>query len=200
MALARTSLNGAVTQNQTTVRLTAFTNPSSGGVGARTVLIVDGEAMLVTDVTNSPTLQVVRGYNSPSASLPTLPAFGHNDLAPVVYGLTSDYTQSVGNPGGAAVYSYGANATITNPVVDAVVYLDKATAAAMTLTDPAYDQRNVVRFISRTDAAHTITYATGFYGSTTGSDVATFPATLGAVFTIQAINGQWCPVATADDG
>jgi len=200
VALAITTLNGAITQNQTQIALTAFTNPSTGGISAKTIVVVDGESMLVTDASLSPVLQVVRGYNSPSASLPTLPAFQHNTLAKVVYGLTSDFTQSVGNPGGAQVYSYGANATITNPVLDATIYIDKATAAALTLTDPAKDQFNTVKFISRTDAAHTITYATGFYGSTTGSDVATFPATLGAVFTIVAQNGQWCPVATADDG
>jgi hypothetical protein len=200
VALATTTLSGAITQNQTTVNLTAFTNPVTSGIGPKCVLVVDGEAMLVTDASLSPTLQVVRGYQSPIAGQPGTPAFQHNILAPVVYGLTSDYTQSVGNPGGAQVYSYGASATVTNPVLDATIYIDKATAAALTLTDPAKDQRNTVRFISRTDAAHTITYATGFYGSTTGSDVATFPATLGAVFTIVAQNGQWCPVATADDG
>lgn len=200
MALTVTSLNGAITQNQTTVTLTAFTNPSTGGIGAKTVLICDGESMLVTDATNSPTLQVVRGYNSPSASLPTLPAFQHGTLAPVVYGLTSDFTQSVGNPGGAQVYSYGADATITNPVLDATIYIDKATAAALTLTDPPKDQRNLVRITSLTAAAHLITYATGFYDNTTTSDVATFPATAGATMTMVAVNGKWRLVATADDG
>lgn len=199
MALTSTSLNGAITQGQTTIRLTAYTNPATSPLD-KVVAVVDGEAMLVTDATLTPTLQVVRGYASPIAGQPSRPAFQHNDLALVTYGATKDFTESVGNPGGATVYSYGANATITNPILDSTIYIDKATAAALTLTDPAKDQRNIVRFISRTDAAHTITYATGFYGSTTGSDVATFPATLGAVFTIVAQNGQWCPVATADDG
>ena len=199
MALTTTTLAGAITQGQTLVTLTAYTSPAAGPL-SKVLLVVDGEAMLVTDATLSPTLQVVRGYNSPIPGQTGTPAFSHNILAPVVYGQSSDFTQSVGNPGGAQVFSYGANGAITVPVLDSTIYIDKATAAALTLADPAKDQRNTVVFISRTDAAHTITYTNGFYGNTTTSDVATFPATLGAVFTIVAQNGQWCAVATADDG
>jgi hypothetical protein len=200
MALATTSLNGAVTQSATTIKLTAFTNPSTGTISAKTIVVANGEAMLVTDTTNAPTLSVVRGYQNPINGQPTLPAFSHGTLAPVVYGLTSDFTQGIGNPAGAAVYNYGADATVTNPTQDATIYIDKATAIALTLTDPNKDNRSVVKFISNTAAAHLITYATGFYGNTTTSDVATFPATVGATFTIVALNGAWYPVATADDG
>lgn len=193
MSLTVTSLNGAVTQGATQVRLTAFTNPSSGGIGARTLLLVDDEQMLVTDASLSPVVQVARGYNGTLAT-------AHGTLAPVTYGLTSDFTQTVGAVAPAPAYSYGADATITNPTVDATIYITKATAAALTLTDPAADQVNTVVFVSLTAAAHTITYATGFYDNTTTSDVATFPATAGAAFTIVARSGKWRPVATADDG
>ena len=193
MALATTTLNGAITQGTNKVRLTAFTNPATSGVSAQTFLLVDGEFMQVTDASLSPTLTVTRGALGTAA-------FSHDTLAPVVYGLTSDFTQNIGNPAAAPVYSYGANATITNPTGNAVVYIDKATAAALTLTDPAADQQNQVRFISLTDAAHTVTYATGFYANTTGSDVAEFPATMGASFTIAAQGGKWRPVSTAAVG
>lgn len=192
MALATTSLNGAVTQSARQIRLTAYTSPATSALD-KVFVKVNGEFMLVTDATLSPTLTVARGQWATSA-------FQHNTLAPVVYGRSQDFTDTVGSPMAAPFYNYGADATITNPVVDAVVYIDKATAAALTLTDPAKDQRNTVTFISNTAAAHTITYATGFYGNTTTSDVATFPATAGATFTIVALNGQWCPLATADDG
>ena len=193
MALTVTSLNGAITQGTNVVKLTAFTNPSTVGISAKTVARVDGEDMLVTDASLSPTLQVVRGINGTYAT-------AHDTLAPVVYGITSDFTQTIGSVAPAKVYSYGANATITNPVVDAIIFIDKASAAALTLTDPNKDSQVTVRFVSLTAAAHTITYATGFYDNTTTSDVATFPATAGAVFTMIAQSGKWRPVATADDG
>lgn len=192
MALVVTSLNGAVALNARQLRLTAFTNPSQGGISAGTLLLVDGEWMKVTDASLSPVLSVTRGALG-SAACP------HNTLAPVTYGLSSDFTQQIGT-GAAPSYSYGADATVTNPVVDATIYIDKATAIALTLGDPNKDQTNTVRWVSLTAAAHLITYATGFYGNAGTSDVATFPATIGAGFTMVARNAQWCAVATADDG
>lgn len=197
MSLTVTSLNGAVTQGSDRVVLTAYTNPANSGIGARALLLVDGEQMLVTDATNSPTLKVVRGYAG------TL-AVAHNTLAPVTYGVSSDFTQlGVQGAGTLAVApeaTYSVNGAITVPVVDQTIYLTKAGVAAMTLASPAADQTNTVRIVSLTANAHTITYTPGFYGNTTSSDVATFPATVGAVFTIVARNGLWNAVATADDG
>ena len=193
MALVVTSLNGAVTQGQTRLRFTAFTNPASGGIGPKAVALVDSEFVDITDATLSPVVDVVRGTNGTGA-------FAHSTLAPVIYGLTSDFTQAIGTTAPAPIFTYGTSATITNPTVDATIFLTKATAAAMTLTDPAADQHNIVRIVSLTAAAHTVTYATGFYDNTTTSDVATWPATAGATLTITAANGKWRPVATADDG
>jgi hypothetical protein len=194
MALTNTSLSGAITASATNVTLTAFTNPSTGAIGPQTVAVVDGEAMLVTDATYSPTLQVVRGY------MGTL-AIAHNTLAPVTYGLTSDYTQAIGTDLAATQYSIGVNnADVTLPAVDSTVYLTKAGTLAITINGPNKDQTNTIRFVSLTANAHTITYTAGFYANTTSSDVATFPATAGAVFTIVARNGLWNAVATADDG
>ena len=186
MALAVTSLNGTITKNATMITLTAFTNPSSGAMSAQTVAIVDGEKMLITDATLSPTVQVVRGYDSTYASQ-------HNTLAPIVYGLTSDFTQQVSTTGvaGSSVISYGVSGAITPPINNTTIYLTKATAAAMTLATPASDQSNVVTVVSLTAAAHTITYTAGFYQNTTSSDVVTFPSTSGACWIFQAKNGLW---------
>jgi hypothetical protein len=102
--------------------------------------------------------------------------------------------------------SFGVDGAITGPsgsgvpTQNTIVYLTKATAGAYTLAAPAADQKNTIIFVSTTAAAHTITYTAGFYGNTTSSDVATFPATINGVFTIQAQKGTWAPVATADDG
>lgn len=192
MSLTVTSLAGAITRNQQTVKLTAFTQPSSGA-GPRAILMVDGERMTVADATNSPILQVTRGDYATLAS-------AHNTLAPVVYGLTSDFTNEASTSGafGAPQYSYAVNGAISIPVVDQTIYFTKAGVLAMTLADPAADQTNTVKFVSLTANAHTITYSTGFYGGT--GTVATFPGTIGGVFTIVARNGVWNAVATADDG
>ncbi len=196
MALVVTSANGAVGLNDRQIRLTAFTNPSTGPIGPPTILQVDGERMLVTDATLTPVLGVTRGAQGTLAS-------AHNTLAPITYGLSTDFTQTVSTDGTAGVpqYSYGVNNTnVTLPVVDATIYLDKATAIGLTINSPNKDQTNTIVFVSLTAAAHLITYTPGFYGNTTSSDVATFPATVGACFTIVARNGLWNAVAAADDG
>lgn len=200
MSLTVTSLNGAVTQGSNRVVLTAFTNPSNAGIGARTILEVDSEKMLVTDATNSPTLLVVRGYQGTLAT-------AHNTLAPVTYGVSSDFTangaQGVSGSGSIAVAkeaTYSVNGAITNPLVDQTIYITKAGVCALTLSSPNADQTNVVRFVALTANAHTITYTPGFYGNTTSSDVATFPATKNGSFTVEAQNGLWAPLATAASG
>lgn len=196
MALTVTSLNGKITKGAQQLTLTAFTNPSVGPIGAQTMLLVDGEKMLVANATLSPTLTVTRGDAGTSASL-------HNTLAPVVYGLTSDFTQQVTTDGvaGASVISYGVSGAITVPINNTTIYLTKATAAAMTLAGPASDQTNTVTVVSLTAAAHTITYTAGFYQNTTSSDVVTFPSTSGACFLFQAKNGVWnCTVGGGTTG
>lgn len=195
MALTATTLASAKATNDTKIKLTSAT-----GAAAKQNCLVDGEWMRITDVSLTPTIGVVPGYNG-------TPAGPHGVLAPVIYGPTQDF-QSVGLvPGGIVVtQSFGADGAITGPsgsgvpIVNTVVYLTKATAGAYTLAAPTIDQQNTITFVSTTAAAHTITYTAGFYGNTTTSDVATFPATINGMFTIKAQNGTWAPVATADDG
>lgn len=193
MALTVTTANGAITANATLVTLTAFTSQATNNFDKQ-VLVLDGEAMLITDISLTPTLQVVRGFTDPVSGKGTL-AGPHNTLAPVVYGKTQDFTQGTG----AAilpVVSYGADGAITIPVVDQTIYINKGSAAALTLAGPANDSTVTVKVISLSAFAHTITYTAGFYGNTTSSDVATFPATVGGTFTFQAKNGVWVPMAT----
>jgi hypothetical protein len=191
MALTVTSLNGAITRDARSMTLTAFTNPATGPITAPTMALVDGEAVFVTETSFAPSVGIARGMAG------TL-AVAHNTLAPVIYGLTSDFTQGANGATTAQtapVWSYGVDSTMTNPTVNATIYIDKATAAALTLTDPAKDQQNTVTVISRTAAAHTITYATGFYDNTTSSDVATFAAVAGASMVFAAQGGKWRPLA-----
>ena len=184
MAVTSTTLNGAITQGATQVTLTAFTNPSSGGIGARTLLRVDSELMLVTDASLSPTLQVARGYNG-------TPAVAHNTLAPVAYGLTSDLVTVNTLP---TLASYSVNGAITIPTSYQSIVLNKATAAAMTLAAPGGDQNGLNLIItSTTNAAHTVTATSLFDNGGTGVpySTATFTAFAGASMEIQAQKGLW---------
>lgn len=91
MALTYTTASGAVTTGATLVTLTAFTNPATL-FGQQTILRVDNELMKVTDATLAPTLQVIRGWGGTVAA-------SHTTLAPITYGLTTDFaTPAAGFP------------------------------------------------------------------------------------------------------
>lgn len=191
MAVTATTLASAKATNDKVIKLTSAT-----GVANKMRVLVDGEMMRVTDVSRTPTIEVVPGYDGTTAG-------PHGVLAPAIYGIPADF----GQVGGPQTLSFGVDGAITGPggtgtvpVVDTVIYLTKATAGAYTLAGPAAWQQNTLIFVSTTAAAHTLTYTAGFYGNTTGSDVATFPATINGTFTIKAQNGTWAPIATADDG
>lgn len=191
MALTSTTLSSAKATNDVLINLTSAT-----GALPKYLALVDSEWMRITSNTATPALGVVPGYNA-------TPAGPHGVLAPVVYGPASDFVSAGINPGTLlSSMSFGVDGAITGPggagtvpISNMVIYLTKATAGAYTLAAPAKDQQNVVTFISTTAAAHTITYTAGFYGNTTASDVATFPATINGVFAIKAQNGTWAPVA-----
>jgi hypothetical protein len=191
MALTATTLAGSKATNDIVINLTSAT-----GAKKKMLALVDLEWMRVTDDSLTPVLQVVPGYNG-------TPAGPHGILAPVIYGNPNDFVSSGIIPGNIpASQSVGVDGAITGPsgtgvpVADTLVYLTKATAGAYTLAGPAKDQKNKITFVSTTAAAHTITYTAGFYGNTTSSDVATFPATINGTFVIEAQNGTWAPLAT----
>lgn len=77
--------------------------------------------------------------------------------------------------------------------IDGTAKITKGSAAAMTITDPTTAEEGmVIRIMSQTAFAHTVTYSTtGFNGGSTASDVATFGGAVGDNFQIQAINGKW---------
>lgn len=190
MALTSTTAAAAVGASDKFVKLTSGT-----GIANKMLLTVDRETMRVTDVSNSPTVGVVRGYAG-SAATP------HGILAPAVYGTPLDFAAtSVNqtNPQHEVVsQSIGADGAVTGqfgtgvPVTDTIVYINKATACAVTIALPSADQSNTITFISTTAAAHTVTMT----GNPSGSDVGTFTAVIGASLTIKAQPGAWGILAT----
>ncbi len=189
MALTATTLVSAKATNDVVIGLTSAT-----GILPKMYALVDAEWMRVTSNLLTPTIGVVPGYNGSTAG-------PHGVLAPVIYGPTQDFVSSGIVPGNIVTsLSFGADGAITGPsgsgvpTSNTVIYLTKATAGAYTLAGPAKDQQNTVIFVSTTAAAHVITYTAGFFGNTTSSDTATFPATINGVFTMKAQNGTWAPV------
>ncbi|NLH78981.1 MAG: hypothetical protein GX465_18325, partial [Acidobacteria bacterium] len=74
--------------------------------------------------------------------------------------------------------------------------LDKATAIAATLADPAAgDEGKEITIISKTDAKHTVTFSTGLLGLGTSGDVATFGGAILDSITVRAQSSVWVPVA-----
>lgn len=189
MAVTATTLAAAKTSaNEKFVKLT-----SASGIQNKMLLRVDQEWMRVTDVSLTPTIGVVPGYNGSVAG-------PHSILAPVVYGVPGDFVNWFStNPQDEVVsQSIGADGAVTGPLgtgvptADTIVYINKATACAVTIALPANDQTNTVTFISTTAAAHTVTMT----GNPSGSDVGTFTAVIGATLTIKAQPGAWGILAT----
>jgi len=188
MALTSTTLAGAKATNDKTITLTSAT-----GIANKMLVKVDQEVMRVTDVSLSPAIGVVPGYNGTAAT-------SHGILAPVQYGYPSDFVGYFAtNPQTEVVsQSFGVDGAITAPngsgvpVVDTIVYLTKATAGAYTIALPSQGQSNTITFISTTAAAHTVTMT----GNPGGSDVGTFTAVIGASLTIKAQPGAWGILAT----
>ncbi len=194
MALAATTLSGAATATSNQIKVTTGTSITVG-----MFLQVDNEWMKVADVTNQPTLLVVRGVLQSDA-------IAHGTLTPVVYGIPSDFTQSQYQPVAGPItpqtimpiVAYGAAGAITVPVVDTYISLKSGASSAMTLNDPALDN-NALVIIQAADAkAYTVdngstnnTSGSGFNGGGTPSDVGTFGGAIGDNCIIRANQGKW---------
>lgn len=166
---------------------------SATGAAVGQLWRVDSEWMIQIAVASGTAIPVSRrGINGSTVQ-------AHTILAPVVNMIYADMLAS--EPSAATnpppwipqVVGYGVSDAIVPPTYATTIFLNKATAAAMTLVGPsaAMADGTEVTIASTTAAAHTVTYTAGFYADTTGSDVATFAAKAGASFTIFAYKGAW---------
>lgn len=79
-------------------------------------------------------------------------------------------------------------------IAPGLVKITKGSAAALTLADPAAgDEGTVIRIVSTTAFAHTISNAagSGFNAGGAGSDVATLGGALGDGLTVVALGSKW---------
>jgi hypothetical protein len=170
------------------------------------MLRLDGEDMLIQVVPVSGQVKVMqRGYNGSAAR-------AHEALS---VGVTSSDPQDFQNPGAGqvvsrppyvdAIVTLGVDTTFTAtgtaptattqpyPVKNTTYYLNKATAAAITLiavgaTTPAPSAASAgvkLTFVNLVAAANTVTYGPGFNGNTTTSDVATSATLVGPTLELQ---------------
>lgn len=192
MALTQTSLSAAITPSQLRIPIssTATGFPQVGTQGIRQLVQVDVEKMLMVGVPAAGFIDVaMRGYDN---SAPV----AHDVLAPVFTSANpSDFAQAVPGqttmPTGDTVdqVTIGQDTTFVSlPNEDTVYNIAKASAAAIVLPASALGAPGVrYTFISAFAAAHTITYAPGFFGDTTASDVATFPVKTGASLVLEVL-------------
>jgi hypothetical protein len=193
MALTNTTLAAAVAFNDVTIKVTSAT-----GFGDKQLIRVDNEVMAQAGPALGTVITVRRGLEGTAV-------VAHGILADVVTGLGTDFPAV---PAGETVYvppmDQGRNtlgvdttfATADYPAADLTYVITKATAAAIVLGAPSKAQNGLrLTFRSATAAAHTVTYAAGYYGDAATSDVATFAAKVGASMTIEANAGTWGVIA-----
>jgi hypothetical protein len=202
MALTLTNLLGGASANTDT-----FNVASSAGAEVGGFVKVDEEYSIITEIPTA-TSVVVRSRGSFGGS-----CVAHQSLAPVTFGKVLDISKCA--PGRTGTESAAPNKqggyrirTISaDGPVDVASILDntefqitKGSIAAITLNQPpslAVDGLRV-RFVARTNFAHTITAAAGFYGGTAASsDVVTIAASGGSV-EFEAEGGKWVVVSLAN--
>ncbi len=104
----------------------------------------------------------------------------------------------VANTYGSAGQALAADGAIT--ITEGAAVVTKGTACVITLAAPTatVDDYKVLRIISTTAAAHTVTQTTpGYNNGSTATDVATFGAAIGNNFAVIAYQGVWYLYGTA---
>ncbi len=187
-----TTLAAACTASDQKVLVTSATSAAVGMIAK-----MEQEYALITAI-DSTTLTLSRlGLYGSSVQ-------AHKILSPIEISAAADFPGTpTGSPipipyGAPELTTYGAAGAIAIPNENADIFINKATAAAMTLVAPSTAQDGVTLCITAgTAAAHTVTTptATGFK-NTTGT--ATFGGAIGDSMTIKAYKGLWLPVATVN--
>jgi hypothetical protein len=193
MALTNTTLATAASLNDTQIKVTATT-----GFTAGQIIRIDNELMVQTAAASGLYVPVRRGLEG-SAQV------AHGILANVTTGLGSDFPNPpLGKatlfPADSARASIGVDTTFTAADFqqDVTYVITKGSACAITLGAPSKAQDGLrIGFRSASAFAHTVTYAAGFLGDTTSSDIATFAAKVGAILVLEANAGTWGAISTS---
>lgn len=191
MALVRTTLNGAVTANQDTIRVTSATGFAKGNY-----IKVDDEFMFQTASANGTTVPVMRGVNG-TASV------AHVTTAGCVTGTGDEFT---GDAVATAVTyplagrqvrteSYTASGAIAlpSPGTELIAVLNGTSVLTMTIAAPTVDMDGTILYVaSNGAAAHTVQFTGGLSGAGGSYDILTVNATAPVLMgPFMAINQLW---------
>lgn len=191
MALVQTTISAAVGVNDLVFPVTSAT-----GVAAGYIWKCDGEFGLVgRDYVSGTNVPVFRRGDNGSAQV------AHNALAIFVVGTATDWTALAAATANDVPWpavplrdqvTYSVSGAIAVPVKDTTARIDKGGVAVMTLAAPGKDQDGLRLTVTSTTAqAHTVT-ATGLFSTGTASvNLATFAASKGSGFMVEAQQGLW---------
>lgn len=193
MALTTTTLNGAISADQTLIKVTSGT-----GFGKGKYLRVDDEFLQQTadaDASSTTLIPVRRGVNGTVAK-------AHPTGANCLVGNGDEFTGSAdttatGYPLSGRqrrLVSYSASGAIAlgSPGTDLVAVLNGTSGLTMTQVVPTKDMdTDVLTVISNGKAAHTLTFATAIGDAGSGYTVLTFPAGGQVAAQFMACNGIW---------
>lgn len=212
--LASTTLAAAVAKADK-----QFLLSSVAGLAVGNLLFTGREAMLVNEIVGT-RVSVQRGYNGAPQDHPTgqkvwfgpgSDFYGHRKtgaadanaelvlprivlpegvIQDVKGGQWVDVQDDPRKADKKPVYNYAASGAIE--IAAGVHKLNGAGALAMTLADPsADDEGTVIRILTTTAQAHTVTLAGGLAGAGAAADVGTFTAAIGNGVSLVAIGGKW---------
>lgn len=187
MAITKTTLSAAITNNQLQFGITSATNFTVG----RQVKVDNEYIGAITAV--SGTTITVRGRGDQGTA-----GVAHAILAPIEVGDAADWPiVTPGNvneipPSQDDFLTIGADGAIAVPVKNTTVEINKATAIAATLGDPSKASDGIqLTVVAGTAVAHVVVNTTGFNAGGTTVDTATFGGAIGDNFTATALSGTW---------
>lgn len=196
MALTATTANGAITADQTTIRVASATGFTKGYL-----IKIDDEFMLQTGDAVGTVIPVRRGVNSSVSAAHVTSALvrvgnpsnaggaadwtGNQVTTPTAYPLSGRQRRKV---------SVSATSTLAlgSPGTDLTVDLNGTSVIALTIPVPTKDMDgDELNIMSNGAAAHTLTFTGGLSGAGTSYDVITTNATAPAAYKFVACNGLW---------
>lgn len=172
MSINATTLDGAITAGQTTVKLASGT-----GAVVKKFIRIDDEFLVIQGIDNSPLLEVMRGQNGSAA-------VAHVTGAAAYIGLASDFPPIPAS----RQYTYSAAGAITK--APGLHILAGGAANAMTLAAPTGADEGM-RLVIVAGAAQAYTVAGTFNGGGGSADLMTFGGAIGDAFEVVARGSAW---------
>lgn len=206
MALSATTLSGAITADQVTIKVASATGFAKGRL-----IKIDDEFLLQTaeaDATATTTIPVRRGVNGTQAKAHVTAALvrvgnpsnvngpsdwlGSEVTTPSAYPLSGRQRRVI-SKSAAATLALGDDIV---PGTDTVVELNGTSVIALTIPVPTKDMDGDLLIIAGNGAAaHTLTFTGGLSGAGSSYDVLTVNATAPTASMFVAINGLWMALA-----